>query len=556
MAFNINKLFNANARYAITSVLSNLSNNRTVVYVQSKTGKYSTVGVHRSQYDRPFIVGFIPPDIAINYTPVSVDKGQILSASQVTVKPDVKVVTVPDANKSGSISDGTEKDKMGNLKSKTPEDWEHFVKFCDSINAPYDSAVTVLIHESEGLDTGAIGNLGTENEVKGLNQLTKDNYARLARANPSFGLDPNGWDSYQKASFKQQLDMAAAYFKGSGVKKWESSGQMMAVQIKPNDAKDSSDLNHVLYTKGEPGYKGQANMDHNKDGILTVGDLQDFLQEKNTRERSYAMEQINAARERLKSGTGVTQTSSSSDYSQAGIVDSTKSTTTGPDDETVVQSVGIMTGGASITSGSETGDPYSQLGRHISIDLDREAWYAQRIREELNEAIKTIIDTPALMMFVNPKNFNRHFENTNDYAGGWRGQIVSAWLEKPLKLSSSGTTAAQYAMEADGSGGLTSHNKIFSLSYDNLMSLCMIYRNNGWVYSGYRAEDLNSGVPVVGLSIYIYYDGFIYIGSFDSFKITENAEKPFTLDYDFDFTVRYFLPLVDSVGESSLQGAI
>ncbi len=37
----------------------------------------------------------------------------------------------------------------------------------------------------------------------------------------------------------------------------------------------------------------------------------------------------------------------------------------------------------------------------------------------------------------------------------------------------------------------------------------------------------------------IYYDDYIYTGSFDSFSITESEDQPHTLEYSFDFVVRF-----------------
>jgi hypothetical protein len=130
------------------------------------------------------------------------------------------------------------------------------------------------------------------------------------------------------------------------------------------------------------------------------------------------------------------------------------------------------------------------------------------------------------------------------------------WLEQPIKISGSGTTAVQYAFDLQsGGGGITNVNRVFSLSYQNLMSLSAFYRNNGWIYTGETYDASNVGVPTLACSIFIYYDGHIYIGSFDSFKIEEGVEAPFTMNYSFEFTARYDVPLMDNLGEASLAGA-
>ena len=53
-------------------------------------------------------------------------------------------------------------------------------------------------------------------------------------------------------------------------------------------------------------------------------------------------------------------------------------------------------------------------------------------------------------------------------------------------------------------------------------------------------------------SIYIYYDNILYIGSFDSFNLTETELAPFTLEYNFSFTVRATY-LLDNTDDLSLS---
>jgi len=161
--------------------------------------------------------------------------------------------------------------------------------------------------------------------------------------------------------------------------------------------------------------------------------------------------------------------------------------------------------------------------------------------QDLQLQINRMIQTPGLAMLINPQEFSRSYEHTIDTPKARRGHIVHMWLEKPMSISCKGQSAAQYAMAADNTGGITHQRRIYSLSYENIMSLVMLYRNNGYVYTSAtgNSDQSNSGIPVLAAGIYIYYDGHIYIGSFDDFSITDDAEKPFNLSYDFKFTVRY-----------------
>ena len=150
---------------------------------------------------------------------------------------------------------------------------------------------------------------------------------------------------------------------------------------------------------------------------------------------------------------------------------------------------------------------------------------------------------------INPREFTRSYEHTIDSVKARRGHIVHHWLEKPLSISSSGVSALQFAVNASGNGGITHQNRVQSLSYRNLLSLITIYRNNGHIYTTGLGDSLNSGIPIVSNSIFVYYDGHVYIGSFDDFSVTDSADKPFNMAYSWKFTARYDID-VSGVGDT------
>ncbi len=177
-----------------------------------------------------------------------------------------------------------------------------------------------------------------------------------------------------------------------------------------------------------------------------------------------------------------------------------------------------------------------QIGRNLRVSDQRQEVVAKQVNE-LQQQINTVRFTPALLMLVNPSDFTKSYEHTLDTPKVRRGHVVHMWIEKPLALSAKGMTAGFYAINASGDGGLSTQNRIQSLSYRNLMSLALIYRNNGHFYN--NSSNANQGVPLISMSVFIYFDGYIYIGSFDDFGINDNADKPVQLEYDFKFTVRY-----------------
>jgi hypothetical protein len=67
----------------------------------------------------------------------------------------------------------------------------------------------------------------------------------------------------------------------------------------------------------------------------------------------------------------------------------------------------------------------------------------------------------------------------------------------------------------------------------------LLYKNNGgvWFPDPISRSSKARNLSLVG-SVYLYYDHTLYIGSFDTFSLTESETSPFTLEYSFAFTVR------------------
>jgi hypothetical protein len=157
--------------------------------------------------------------------------------------------------------------------------------------------------------------------------------------------------------------------------------------------------------------------------------------------------------------------------------------------------------------------------------------------------------TPPLRLLVNPISFKVSSEKiVTD--GSWtrNGPIVEHWGEQLDKIEANGKVAAFLAIDAnspdinfEGGPGLTRVARQYSASYQNFLALYLLYRSNGHLFTaGLDNADTQgffSRLSLIG-SIYIYYDNTLYIGSFDSFNITENDTAPYSLEYNFAFTAR------------------
>lgn len=157
--------------------------------------------------------------------------------------------------------------------------------------------------------------------------------------------------------------------------------------------------------------------------------------------------------------------------------------------------------------------------------------------------IETMRNTPPLRLLVNPSSFKLSSEKiTSD--GNWtrNGPIVEHWGDAQDKLEASGKVAAFLAIDTQGEGsGLTRVARNYSASYHNLLSLWLLYRNNGNILT-YGLDEKAGSTTRARLSmtgsVYIYYDNILYFGSFDNFNLTESDTAPFSMEYTYQFTVR------------------
>ena len=185
---------------------------------------------------------------------------------------------------------------------------------------------------------------------------------------------------------------------------------------------------------------------------------------------------------------------------------------------------------------------------------------------EMRTALENIASLKPLRLLVNPQSFRQSNEKIVTDNWGRNGPITEHWGDNQDKIEGSGKIAAFYSLDAKGdptagssgsSPGLGRIARQFSTSYQNLLSLWLIYKNNGGVWFP-DATDSNShgrnNLSVIG-SVYLYFDGILYIGSFDSFNLSEAEDQPFTLEYSFAFTVRAQFLLDNLENQAGTYGA-
>lgn len=151
--------------------------------------------------------------------------------------------------------------------------------------------------------------------------------------------------------------------------------------------------------------------------------------------------------------------------------------------------------------------------------------------EDYQLQVETFEFIEPLVLYINPTDISRVFQKRYDSQLAGDRTVIEHWGEEQDRLTASGRIGAAYT----DATGLTRYFRRHSASYQQLMNLFLLYRNNGYVFEvsdPYR-------IGLVG-RVQITYDTETWIGHFDTFSMTENADNPFTMEYEFEFTVREY----------------
>ena len=433
---------------------------------------------------------------------------------------------------------------------------EQFVVMCNRLQCMPEELAKVLSQES-GMRASAVCYRDKDNKpcakgsspdchpvAKGLNQLT------LATAK-SLGMTEDEWNVLETKSEVEQLKWVEKFFAKKGAT-GKTAAELKAANFGGFNNKDGSIYHSDACKKGfancefqEKAYKQNISADKAKKGYITTDDLAAGLRELSQGFQSA----IDEARANLGMGSDTTPVEADSSQSKTW------------------QTVGTVNRGEASKAASKTADKnlnYTEVGVAF---LKAQAAMAQ----QLQSAIETMAGTPPLRLLVNPQSFKLTPEKIIS-EGNWgrNGPIIEHWGDNQDKLEVSGKIAAFYSMDASGQQlipikstsptpgspgngpGLGRTARQFSQSYQNFLSLWLLYKNNGGVW----LPDINdptgrqTNLSLLG-SIYIYYDDTLYVGSFDSFNINEDETVPFSLSYDFSFTVRAWF-LLDRVADPTL----
>lgn len=421
--------------------------------------------------------------------------------------------------------------------------WQDYVLMCDRLQCDPMELAAVLDKESQFDPTAQ--NFGGKNPreqpvAQGLCQFIR----RTAKSD-RVGMDDDTWNNFCTLSAQEQLVYVERFYKGQAAGKNRQDLNIVTFggYNNPDGSIYASREAQAAWIAAHPEDAGkflnpdrqdaatQQNKRAVRNGIITKQTLAE-AGELDKKPRGDIPGRIRAAQE----------------FVQRNGLSSAQNQAVGTPEETSDwKEAGSANASAAKKTLSKTADK-DQLRSELSdrFRMAQRAEIAQTVK-----AVETLRNAPPLRLLVNPSSFKLSSEKIIS-DGNWtrNGPIVEHWGENQDKLEASGKVAAFFAIDAlsplpDAQGespGLTRGARQYSASYQNFLSLYMLYRNNANVYTsgtdvGDSKVNFLNRLSLVG-SMYIYYDDTLYIGSFDNFNVTETDTAPYTLEYNFQFTVR------------------
>jgi len=180
--------------------------------------------------------------------------------------------------------------------------------------------------------------------------------------------------------------------------------------------------------------------------------------------------------------------------------------------------------------------------------------YAEADIQQAGSAVRQlnkILATPPLTLLVNPEQLTVTYAHKQTYTDRNRfNYIFQRWGEEQVRLSVTGKSGgfvtdgknAADLGEVRIEGGRQTANvsgyqfasKWDSTSWQNLMALFAIYRNNGYIYRNGSEAHLYIG------NVEIEYDQWLYVGNFENFNYSYSEDKQHgAVDFSFEFVASF-----------------
>lgn len=142
-----------------------------------------------------------------------------------------------------------------------------------------------------------------------------------------------------------------------------------------------------------------------------------------------------------------------------------------------------------------------------------------------------------LVLHVNPSSISMSYAKQIERIqtkGGW---VEQHWGEAARSLSLNMATGGFKRLfsglsNVTGGGQDTGGTRRETIAYDKYLDMLALFHNNGSIY------DTSGQIAFQGI-IKVSFDGGVYLGWFQSFNVTEAAEKPYQFDLTAEFTVAH-----------------
>lgn len=162
-----------------------------------------------------------------------------------------------------------------------------------------------------------------------------------------------------------------------------------------------------------------------------------------------------------------------------------------------------------------------------------------QVAEEMAIQLDIILQAPPITFYINPSSFSITYTKKHQFTERTRyGYIFQAWGEEQPKISVSGRIGSFVAGKGNSRQAVpTGHqfgSKLDSASFQQLMALLTLYKNNGYIYDNLGKSNAHHLVGCLALE----YDHFTYFGHMDSFEWGyEEKDVAGGLSYSFNFVV-------------------
>jgi hypothetical protein len=154
---------------------------------------------------------------------------------------------------------------------------------------------------------------------------------------------------------------------------------------------------------------------------------------------------------------------------------------------------------------------------------------------DIANQIRAAVNTPPLILLINPSTLGMTFTKVQQFQDRTRsGFVFHAWGEEQPILAIEAQCGAFYS----AGRGVQAASRRESASWNNMMSLFHLYKNNGYIYDTVGASNAHHLVGTLS----IHYDGWIYYGHLSSFSWSYEEQKPHGgVSVTMEFTVSWMV---------------